>query len=368
MVTILGKSGEYGGPSTVAQELATITNRDAGGSFDAKILAGSLESSVESNSKLSIIPVSKPSILNSRFFLFSYQYFREAYLQVKNADLIHLHFSRELIQIYSGFLCIILKKNFITQTHGMIRPKKSLWFFDLIFTRPILRKARANLVLTKQEERALCKVENSLQPKILSNGTFFSDEYLLKEHFTERDVSKKFSIVFCARLHHTKGIQTMIEVCRLLKRQSIVIDFYGPDYGELSKLKSALMELKDSEAEFVYKGTVHHHEIRNLLRQYDLMILPSEYDPFPMIVLESLSVGTPVLISKNCGQSSIVKNLISNSVCNSNLPEEYKKLILEFQNAPFTNDERIKLLMESKKEFSIETIWKKLSVIYESLA
>ncbi len=366
MVTILGKRGEYGGPSTVAQELTDVANQDAGQNFDVSILAGSLDTEIQINQKLSLIPVSKPPIFKSRFFLFSLGYLKEAYIQVKSTDLVHLHFSRELIQVYSGFLCILFRKKFITQTHGMIRPKKSLWLFDFFLIRPVLRKANVNLVLTEEETKAIRKVEKSLNPLILANGTFFDEKYLSDDLSLKSDALRKFRIVFCSRLHHTKGLDIMIEICRQLKEQDLVIDFYGPDYGELEKLQNALNAMEDSKAEFSYKGTINHQNVRNLLKQSDLMILPSEYDPFPMIVLESLSVGTPVLISQNCGQAHIVEKLIANSVCKSNSPEDYSRMILHFKENPLSSRDRNQLFSQAKEVLGIESVWRNLSAIYEN--
>ena len=39
-----------------------------------------------------------------------------------------------------------------------------------------------------------------------------------------------------------------------------------------------------------------------------LLVLPSENEPFPMIVLESLAVGTPVLVMPSCGISHVLAN------------------------------------------------------------
>jgi glycosyltransferase involved in cell wall biosynthesis len=86
------------------------------------------------------------------------------------------------------------------------------------------------------------------------------------------------------------------------------------------------------------------------------------------IVLESLSVGTPVLISQNCGQAHIVEKLIANSVCMSNSSEDYSRMILHFKDNPLSRRDRIRLFTEAKKVLGIEVIWRNLSAIYESVA
>jgi len=363
----MGQHGEYGGPSTVAEELSMKANETREFISQSKILAGCLDNDSKSDALIDYVLVSKLPFLNSRFFLFSLKYPRRALKMIIEADLVHLHFSRELIQIFSGFICILTRKPFITQTHGMIRPKRNLLLFDFFLVRPILRKARVNLVLTNKEEESLKKVEKHLTPFILPNGTFFPIIASQAETNLKTDDKKAFKIVFCSRLHSTKGVQTLIEIAKILKDTEIIIEIYGPDYGQLNSIEKVLNEFLKTNCKFLYNGTIPHNKVREMLKKADLMILPSQYDPYPMIVLESLSVGTPVLISANCGQADIIRTFNPDFVCQTNEAYEYVNKIQSVMQREFSQEDRVNLASLASNKFGIEKVWREASSIYKQI-
>lgn len=363
----MGQHGEYGGPSTVAGELSMKANETPEFISQSKILAGCLDNDSKSDPLVEYVPVSKLPFVNSRFFLFSLKYPRSAFKMITEADLVHLHFSREIIQIFSGFICILTCTPFITQTHGMIRPKRNLVMFDIFFVRPILRKARVNLVLTNNEAETLKKVEKHITPYILPNGTFFPTIPSQADIILNTDENRTFKIIFCSRLHSTKGVQTLIEIARILKDTKIIIEIYGPDYGQLNRIEEVLNEFLTTNCKFLYNGTIPHTRVREMLNKADLMILPSTYDPYPMIVLESLSVGTPVLISANCGQADIIRTFNLDFVCQTNQPHEYVNKIRSIMQREFSSVDRINLAALASKKFGIDKVWKEASSIYNQI-
>jgi glycogen synthase len=57
-------------------------------------------------------------------------------------------------------------------------------------------------------------------------------------------------------------------------------------------------------------GFIHdHNRLRNLMAASHFVLAPARCDPFPTFVLESLSVGTPVLVSPESGASEVIKRI-----------------------------------------------------------
>ena len=50
-----------------------------------------------------------------------------------------------------------------------------------------------------------------------------------------------------------------------------------------------------------YKGSLQAHDVQRMLAEIDVLVLPSKDEPFPMVVLEALAVGTQVLVMPSCG-------------------------------------------------------------------
>ena len=61
--------------------------------------------------------------------------------------------------------------------------------------------------------------------------------------------------------------------------------------------------------ELNYEGPLSHTAALKLMREADITFLNSLEDGFGMVVMESLSVGTPVIVSKYAGASEVVGGL-----------------------------------------------------------
>ncbi len=55
--------------------------------------------------------------------------------------------------------------------------------------------------------------------------------------------------------------------------------------------------MKDQIHEINYFGSVNALDVQNKLAEYDIMILPTKGENFGHAIYESLSVGTPVIVS-----------------------------------------------------------------------
>jgi glycosyltransferase involved in cell wall biosynthesis len=106
-------------------------------------------------------------------------------------------------------------------------------------------------------------------------------------------------------------------------------------------------------------------EVTKVFANVDLLILPSLEDAYPMVILESLSVGTPVLISRLCGNADDVKLIDPEFVCTSDGIEEYvtkTKSILQKYSSGTNRDVLKKLSLEF---FDIKPLTKSLVELYK---
>ena len=106
-------------------------------------------------------------------------------------------------------------------------------------------------------------------------------------------------------MHADKGIDQFLSLAKSQRERPIKFEIYGPDGGELSRSLRFIREHNLSET-VTYKGALATETVIGRLSEVDLLVLPSRYDNFPMVILEALSVGTPVLVMQSCGISSIL--------------------------------------------------------------
>ena len=106
-----------------------------------------------------------------------------------------------------------------------------------------------------------------------------------------------------------------------------MFEIYGPDGGELELVRREIEKRNLSDVVH-YQGALQADEVQKLLREIDLLVLPSRDDNFPMVILEALAVGTPVLVMPSCGFAETLKTFDPNFVAAS---EDLSGLLKSFE-------------------------------------
>jgi glycosyltransferase involved in cell wall biosynthesis len=109
-------------------------------------------------------------------------------------------------------------------------------------------------------------------------------------------------LLFAGRLSKEKGVLEIPEIIEKVKEKipdlKIVVAGTGP----------AEDELKTVLPEAVYLGWVDHIDLPLIYSAADLLILPSRFDTFSVVVLEALSCGLPVVAYKTKGPKDIIQH------------------------------------------------------------
>ncbi len=103
-----------------------------------------------------------------------------------------------------------------------------------------------------------------------------------------------------------------------------------------------------------------------MLMEVDLVVLPSKDEPFPMIVLEALAVGTSVLVMPSCGISMELKNFRSFFVSKSENTDGLVKS-LEISMSRRNKKERDEIMHFCREYFSIKGVADTLEHVYHNL-
>ena len=360
ILTLNGALGEYGGPNRVAYE--HCINLQAKGHF-VQIFTGVEAHSIPQfrdglmESFEIVRPLSKSFPISS---LWSRMLPIRLFQKIKESDLVHIHFARDLIPILAAFLCVLTRKKFVTQTHGMIIPDNriSIRIIDALFIRYLMKRSAVNFVLTQQELDELTPMGFKCQMIELPNGINVPlDIAIRKENKVPR-------IVFCSRLHPRKRPTAFLNLAREAFKKNFVgtFEIYGPDGGELNLIQEEIR--KDERLIFTqYNGSIAPSEVMDVLDQSDLLVLPSKNEPFPMVVLEALAVGTPVLIMPSCGIASLLKDNYPMMVIESDDEDLFlasKNLLEQGYSIEF----RKELQNFCNQRFGIEGVVEKLETVY----
>jgi glycosyltransferase involved in cell wall biosynthesis len=104
-------------------------------------------------------------------------------------------------------------------------------------------------------------------------------------------------LVNIARVAPEKNLLFALQILKQVK-ENIVFDFYGPIYSHdyWTECKLALDELPQN-VKANYKGSIESEKVINVLKDYDFMFMPTTGENFGHVILQSFSVGCPVIIS-----------------------------------------------------------------------
>jgi glycosyltransferase involved in cell wall biosynthesis len=169
------------------------------------------------------------------------------------------------------------------------RGSKAIW--DILCR--LLAGRRTTIVAASgREAEAARKRFPRIPVKIVENGV------AVPERVTHRE-SAVFRILFLGRLHVIKGIENLIEACKLLKGRGddFRLRIVGPsEPGYLESLKEqARRSGLGNTIEFL--GPVDESVKEALFAESDVLVLPSFSENFGLVVAESLAHGVPVIVS-----------------------------------------------------------------------
>jgi D-inositol-3-phosphate glycosyltransferase len=116
-------------------------------------------------------------------------------------------------------------------------------------------------------------------------------------------------IVFVGRIIPLKGLDNMLKaMARLEEKQRIKLVVIGGDdhsQAEMQRLKNLSRTLRIEES-VIFLGAVKQETLPFFYSAADLCAVPSYYESFGLVVLESLACGTPVVATKvGCAESVI---------------------------------------------------------------
>ena len=118
------------------------------------------------------------------------------------------------------------------------------------------------------------------------------------------------SFVFVSRVSPKKNVATAIEMVSSLKGD-VVFDIYGPvDDPKYWEECWKLTERTPENVKIRYLGALPHNEARKKFSQYHFFLFPTLGENFGHVIVESLSVGCPVIVSNQTPWSDLQKKNI----------------------------------------------------------
>jgi glycosyltransferase involved in cell wall biosynthesis len=207
-------------------------------------------------------------------------------------SIVHLQISRaytpEVVWLYAR----LMKHPYVAHFHGSPEPSGRAGFllraYKPVILRPVLRGAATVAVLTEQE-KSVVVTKFGVDPSrvaVIPNGVDESFSYTGQRH-----LHPKPRLLFVGRFVKQKNA---ILLLRALEGVSEQFETTLVGEGELeAELKETVKKLRLQNVRFY--GVAQGSELRTLYQNADVFVLPSAWEGMPLVLLEAMAMGLPVV-------------------------------------------------------------------------
>ncbi|MFZ1785888.1 MAG: glycosyltransferase [Ferruginibacter sp.] len=220
-------------------------------------------------------------------------------IKENNIDIVHSHLNpagwytklacpRGIPQVHTVHTTYSMDK----ETHPL-----KLWFEKQLY----FKRRDAHIILLSDYTREDFLKALPFKGRSFVLHNFVADAFFEKTASSYEAGRNDLRVVSAGRLNSGKNIDYLLNVFSHIKNEEIVLDWYGAGdktaYEHFIKdngLKIKLMGQQDNMAELLYT--------------YDLFIMPSKFEGFPLSVFEAMAAGVPLMLSDIAPLKGIVND------------------------------------------------------------
>lgn len=298
---------------------------------------------------------------------FSPALLQKLWKDVKNYDVVHIHAWWNLVSVLSCLIAVLRKVPVVVSPRGTLSaysftnrnsfPKKLM---HGLIGKQLLKKSVIHV--TSQREKA--GIESIIQTGRIYNIPNF---ILVPEvgSIDHRALGETLKLLFFSRIEEKKGLDILLNA---LMNVTIPYHLTIAGDGEVEYINQLKFLAKTNKIEgyITWIGFQGSNKF-DFLQLNDVMILPSHDENFGNVVIESLSVGTAVLISKYVGLADYVIENDLGWVCDLN-----ENTISNYINGLALESDKLQEIREKapgrvRKDFDNEKLAKKYKDMYHQI-
>ena len=147
---------------------------------------------------------------------------------------------------------------------------------------------------------------------VVHNGNTPSESHISERFSTLMSLKKdgKKVVLFAGRITIQKGVDYFIYAAKKVLEYEKDVYFVVAGSGDMEQQIINLTASLGLSNHFLFTGYYTLNEQASLFTLADLVVMPSVSEPFGIIPLESMSNGTPVIVSKQSGVSEVITHAL----------------------------------------------------------
>ncbi len=154
---------------------------------------------------------------------------------------------------------------------------------------------------------------------------------------------KPLKLLFVGSLSQQKGLANLFEAAEYL-RNKVELTIVG------RKANNDCDALNKGLSKYNWIPSLPHQEILTLMRGADLLVFPTIFDGFGLVITESMSQGTPVITTYNCAGPDLIEHGKNGWLFNAGSTPELITLIEELYREPQAITNAAKNAMETARK------------------
>jgi glycosyltransferase involved in cell wall biosynthesis len=365
----------YGGPTMSVSKLSEVLISEG---LDLEVLTtqanGICELEVPLNQMLMIdnVPVTYHKRLTKDHTHFSPGLYKSLLNRIKNTPnnsdiVIHIHTWWNLVSMISCFIAIIRKIPVIVSPRGTLSQysfnNKNNYVKATIFalSKRLLNRCHFH-VTSANEKNAILGLLNPKSIYVIPNLV----DIPIKLNFLSNQDHAPFKILFLSRIEEKKGLELLFLALEKIPF-NYQLNIAGAGAAEyISKLKTLAFKL-NIDKNISWLGHQPTSTKFDILNNHHLLVLPSFDENFANVVIESLSMGTPVVITENVGLSDYVAKEDLGWICKIEVKDLRSRILHAFEDSE--KRERIRKVAPNliRKDFSDKRLAMEYLKMYEQI-
>ena len=172
---------------------------------------------------------------------------------------------------------------------------------------------------------------------------------------------------YIGRFSNEKGLANLVKVFPLLLQKQDDLEFILIGDGPLIEdIKRMIMTERLGE-KVTFTGWLPASEIADCLNRMRLLILPSYSEGLPVVILEAMACGTPILSTPVGGVPDIIKDGETGFIMEDNSPECIVSHVVRALNHPDIEEISQNAHALVKREFTYEVMVERYRAILASM-
>ncbi|WP_256546765.1 glycosyltransferase family 4 protein [Halobellus inordinatus] len=277
-------------------------------------------------------------------------------------DLVHFHNAVPLGGLLAATMrCRLAGVPYVITAHGiskipelpqsmnMSRIQKLA--FKYLFLKPYmytLRHSSHLIALSNHDREMLKELFPTQSVSVIPNGVSIPDDTVEQPPITNEISPDIPVLLFVGKIISSKGIDDLLTAYQKIEKESIML-VVGPLIDD--EYESRLNNFDDGDLR--YLGYTNQESLEWLYKRADIFTFPTRSDVFPLVTLEAMAAGTPIISTRVGG----IPEQISNRTGVLVPPEEPEELAINIEALIEDSARREKMGLAARQRVEEEYSW-----------